>query len=55
MNFIDVLQDRRKEVELLDDCIGEALTKRAVPITITLSAATYLAIREGFLKVSCLS
>ncbi|XP_055320097.1 uncharacterized protein LOC129577320 [Sitodiplosis mosellana] len=42
--------DRRKEVELLDDCIGEALTKRAVPITIALSAATYFAIREGFLK-----
>lgn len=54
MNFIDVFQDRRKEVELLDDCIGEALTKRAVPITITLSASTYLAIREGFLKVRCL-
>lgn len=49
--FVHEFQDRRKELELLDDCLGEALTKRAVPVTIALSAATYLAIREGFLKV----
>ncbi|XP_031641008.1 OCIA domain-containing protein 1-like [Contarinia nasturtii] len=42
--------DRRKELELFDDCLGEALTQKAVPVTIALSAATYMAIKEGFLK-----
>lgn len=50
--LIFISQDQRKEVELMDDCVAEALTKRAVPITIITSVATYMAIRNGFLRVS---
>lgn len=35
----------------MDDAVNEAMATRAVPITVALSAATYFAIREGFLKV----
>lgn len=38
-------------MELMDDAVNEAMATRAVPITVALSAATYFAIREGFLKV----
>lgn len=39
----------------MNDCLDEALVKRGVPITIALSAATYYAIRKGFIRVSFIS
>lgn len=45
------MQDRRKELELLDDTIGEAFGKRAIPITIALSVSTYGLIQYGYLRV----